>query len=167
MRFHRLMLPVLLCASAGMAPAVEDARFGIQGAVSVPWADLSDNANLGIQFGGHGRWDFGQGHGLKGRVDLAYYGQKFDISTSSLGLGADYTFHFDRHQRGLYWLGGVSIANYSRNTPSGKLNDNGLGVDLGLGYDLNRNLGIEARLTRHAFDQATMTALNLGVSYTF
>ena len=100
-------------------------------------------------------------------MDLAYYGQKFDISTSSLGLGADYTFHFDRHQRGLYWLGGVSIANYSRNTPSGKLNDNGLGVDLGLGYDLNRNLGIEARLTRHAFDQATMTALNLGVSYTF
>ena len=166
MRFS-FLLPLLLTGGVGLAPAAEDAHFGIQGALSIPSADLSDNANLGVQFGGHGRWNYGQGHGLMGRVDLTYYGDKYDISTSSLGAAADYTFHFDRRPRGLYVLAGLSLDGYSRNTPTGKLNDNGLGLDLGVGYDVDRHLGLQARVTRFAFDQATMTALNLGVTYTF
>ena len=167
MRFNQVLLPALLTLLVGIPLAAQDVRFGVQGALSIPSADLSDNADLGLQFGGHARWDFGRGHGLMARADLTYYGQKNDVTTSSLALAGDYTYHFERRQRGFYVLAGLSMAAYTRDTPDGTLNDNGLGIDLGVGYDVDRNLGLQARVTNHAFDQATMTALNLGVTYTF
>lgn len=167
MRFSRPILSILVAALAGAPLAAQTPRFGLQGALATPIGDLSDFANLGLQIGGHGRWDFGQGHGLMGRADLTFYGTRNDFNASSLGIGADYTFHPDRNPRGLYFLAGVSVQEYRLDHPERNYNDSGLGIDLGVGYDLNRNLGLQGRVTTHPFKNSTMTALNLGVTYTF
>lgn len=167
MRFQRTFLPLLLVSLAALPASAQSVRFGVQGALTLPAGDLADSANLGLDLGGHARWDFGRGHGIMGRVDLNYYGQKNDFTTSSIGVGADYTYHLERTQLGFYFLAGVSLERYHRDHPFGTLNDNGLGLDIGAGYDLNRNLGLQARLTSHSFNHANLTALNLGVTYTF
>jgi hypothetical protein len=167
MHFNRILLPLLCAGLAGLPLAAQDLRLGVQGALSFPGGDLSDAAQPGLQVGGHLRWDFRQGHGLIARVDWTAYGDKNDVSTSSAGLGADYTYHFERTQRGFYVLAGLSMQTYRRDYPDGYVNDSGLGLDLGVGYDLDRHLGLQARLTSQSVNHATLTALNLGASFTF
>jgi hypothetical protein len=43
----------------------------------------------------------------------------------------------------------------------------GLGLDLGAGYDLTRNLGLQVRYITHQMDHGTRSSLNLGCTYTF
>lgn len=167
MRFHTLILPVLALGLAAMPLAAQEAHFGVQGAIAFPTGDLGDNADLGLQLGGHVRWNFGAGNGMMARVDLTSYGSKDGVTTSSFALGADYTYHVNQNPLGFYFLAGLSLQDCHRDFPDGSINDNGLGVDLGVGYDLTRNLGLQARLTSQSADNGNLTALNLGVTYTF
>jgi hypothetical protein len=167
MRITSALLPILLTALAGIPLAAQNVRFGVQGALALPVGDLGDSANLGLQLGGHARWDFGQGHGLLGRADLNLYGSRNNFSSSSLGLGADYTYHLERTLHGLYFLAGLSLQDYHMDHSDHSFNDSGLGIDLGAGYELNRNLGLQVRYTSHSFNHSTLSALNLGVTYTF
>ena len=167
MRFQTLILPVLALSFAAMPLAAQEARFGVQGAIAFPTGDLGDNADLGLQLGGHVRWNFGSGHGLMARADLTSYGSKDGVDTSSFALGADYTYHVDQDQSGLYFLAGLSFQDCHRDFPDGSITDNGLGLDLGVGYDLNQHLGLQARVTSQSADNGNLTALNLGVTYTF
>ena len=170
MRVSHSILAILIL---GLPLAAQSARFGVQAAVSVPNGDLNDYANLGLQFGGHGQWNFGNGHGLIGRIDAAFYGQKNDVTVSSLSGGADYTYHFERRPVGLYVLAGLTEARYTQDYSGSSYNSNSLGIDLGVGYDVDRNLGFQVRVTNHTFDNdwnnnsLTMSSVNFGVLYTF
>lgn len=166
MKSLRMLLPALLLGAATAAGAAEPPALGVQGALVFPANDLTDGANLGLLLGGHGRWDFGNGHGLMGRADLTFYGSKNDNTIHSIDAGADYTYHVDRNRRGLYLLAGVSFINYD-NSHAGTSSQSGLGVDVGLGYDLDRHLGLQLRYITHNIDHGTLSALGLGVTYTF
>lgn len=162
------ILPVMLVLAASPAAlhAADPPALGVQAAVAFPVGDLPDVAKPGILLGGHGRWDFGGGHGLMARADLGLYASKDGASTNSFGAAADYTYHVDHNRRGLYLLAGVSFMNYSISRGS-SASRSGFGPDLGIGYDLTRNLGIQARYTTHSLDGATMASLNLGATWTF
>ena len=163
MRFTNYILAAVACGLMAAPLAAQDVRFGVQGAVSFPTGDLSDVANLGLQLGAHARWNFHEGHGLMARVDLTSYSRNDGYGSSSLGAGADYTYHLSRNQRGFYFLAGLSVQDYSRDFPDGTAHDSGLGLDLGAGYDLDRNFGLQARVTSIDAGHATLAALCLGV----
>ena len=168
MRFTSLVLATIIGGLAVLPASAQEPLFGVQGALSFPGGDLSDTAGLGLQFGGNARWAFGGGHGLMGRVDYTYYGQKNDINTSSLAVAADYTFHLDRTRHaGTYLLAGLNMMNYDLGYPDGTTNHNTLGLDLGLGYDVDAHLGYQLRMTTNSFNSQTMSALNLGITYSF
>ncbi len=167
MKTIKTLLGLGLFLAGGAFARAEDPAFGFQAALAFPANDLTNVANLGLQVGGHGRWDFGGGHGIMGRADLAFYGSKDGVSTSSYGLGADYTYHIDHNRRGVYFLAGLSFMGYSLSGGGDSASRSGIGIDLGVGYDLNRHVGLQARYTTHNLDHATMSSLNLGCTYTF
>ena len=160
------ILTILIMGSALALSALEP-RFGVQGAVSLPTGDLSDNADAGLQVGGHAKWDFAGGHGVMARADMTFFGQNQGIDVRDLAFAADYTYHFERRPRGLYVLAGLSEQNYHTSFHGYSHNDNGLGLDLGAGYDLDRHVGLQARYTTNSFSGMTYSALNLGVTYAF
>lgn len=157
----------ILIMGTALTLSAQEVRFGVQGALSFPANDLTDNANTGLQGGGHVRWDFKQGHGLVARADLTLFGRNDGVDVSDLAVAADYTYHFERRQRGLYVLAGLSEHNYRTSFHGDSRNDGGLGLDLGAGYDLDRRFGLQARYTTNNFSDMTYSALNLGVTYTF
>jgi hypothetical protein len=152
---------------SALALSAEEVRFGAQGALVFPASNLADNANTGLQLGGHARWDLSSGHGVLARADVTFYGQNNGSNVTDLAVAADYTYHFERRQRGAYLLAGVSQHSYHTSFPAFSQNNSGLGLDLGAGYDLDRHLGLQARYTTNSFSNATYAALNLGVTYTF
>ena len=160
------ILTILIMGSA-LSLSAQDLRLGVQGGVSLPAGDLSNNATMGLQLGGHLKLALRGGHGVMGRVDLTFYGQNSGTSVTDLAVGADYTYHVERRQQGLYLLAGLSQQNYHTGFPNFSRNDNGLGIDLGLGYDVDRHLGLQTRYTTNSFSGLTYSALNVGVTYTF
>ena len=157
----------LLIIGTALSLSAQEVRFGVQGAVSIPAANLSDDANLGLQVGGHARWGFRHGQGVMVRADAAFYSQNNGTNVNDLAFGADYTYHLSGHQTGPYLLAGLSQHTYRTSFQDGTWNNNGLGLDLGGGVDLNRNLGLQARCTTNNFNGFTYSALNLGATYTF
>ena len=157
----------ILIVGTALSLSAQDVRFGVQGALAIPSGDLSDNADAGLQLGGHAKWDFTHGHGLMARIDTTFFGQNDGVNVTNLGVAADYTYHFERRQRGLYLLVGLSDQNYHTSFDGYSRNDNGLGLDFGAGYDLDRHTGLQARYTSTSISNATDSALNLGVTYTF
>ena len=151
----------------GCSLTAQDVRGGIQAALALPQGDLSDVANMGLQVGGHARWDFSGGHGLMARGDFAAYGKKDGITVSSILLAADDTFHLHQNRQGIYLLAGLSHQNVNYSGWDSHSSDSGLGIDLGAGLDLNRNLGFQLRYTTHNLDHATIASMNLGVTWTF
>jgi len=158
---------VILAMGTALCLSAQDIRLGVQGAVSVPANNLADNANAGLQAGGHAQWDFRGGHGLMVRADLTFFGQNNSTSVSDLAIAADYTYHFERRPRGAYLLVGLSQQNYHTSFSNWSRNNAGVGIDLGAGYDLDRRLGLQARYTSNNFNEGTYGSLNLGVVYTF
>ena len=79
---------VILAMGGALALSAQDVRFGVQGALSLPTNDLSDNANTGLQLGGHAKWDFRHGHGLMARADLTFYGHTNSISVNTTRFSA-------------------------------------------------------------------------------
>jgi hypothetical protein len=161
----KALIPVALVVAAAAPLAAQDAQVGGQAALAFPVNDLTNIAELGLTVGAHARWDFGHGHGLMARGDVALYGSKNGFNTNSYAAGADYTYHIDHNRRGLYFLGGLSFMTYS--VSHGGSNHSGLGISLGAGYDLTRNLGLQMRYTTHSVDHGTFSSLNLGATYTF
>jgi hypothetical protein len=179
---RNLSVAILLLAAAAALPA-QQPRFGVQGALSVPVSDLTDYAGTGVLLGGHAQWDFHGGHGLLALADAAFYTSHDGSSVNGLQGAADYTYHVEREPSGLFLLAGLSLAKYRTTYSNSSYNfgNTNLGVDLGGGYDLDRNLGVLVRYTTHHSDamgpnaspnplehlSRTYAALNLGVTYTF
>ena len=168
MKNRYLMTSLLALASAALLAGATP-RYGVQGALALPEGDLSDTSSAGIQVGGHALWDFGRGHGIMGRADLTLYSQHHDESNTSLGVGADYTYHVEGRRHGFYLLGGLSLMDYHWSSLDDRSHtDTSLGPDLGVGYDLDRNFGVQARYTFHTgAESSDLNSLNLGVTYTF
>jgi hypothetical protein len=160
-------LILILMTGAAMNLGAEQPRFGVQGGLSVPAGDLSDNANLGIQAGAHAKWDFRQGHGLMPRADLNLFSSNDGVNVTNVALACDYTYHFERRATGFYALAGLNLSNYHTSWRDHSSNDSSLGLDLGAGYDFDRHLGVQGRYTTNSFSGVTYGALNLGVTYTF
>ena len=168
MRAPQAMLTSILVLASSACLFAQDPQWGVQGALSLPAGDLTDSAAPGLQGGAHLRWDFGNGHGLMARGDLTLFGQKEGYSSSSFGVGADYTYHVERNRRGLYFLAGLAVVNYHWYQDDGTpRNDADLGLALGVGYDLDRHVGFQARYTTSSGAGSSLDALNLGVTYTF
>jgi hypothetical protein len=159
-------LAILIMGTA-LALSAQEVRFGVQGALSLPAGDLTDNAGAGLQLGGHARWAFNGGHGIMARADATFFNEKYGVTVSDLAFAGDYTYHFERRQRGLYILGGLSQQTYRTSYHGDSRHDSGLGLDLGAGYDLDRHVGLQARYTNNSFNDFTYSALNLGITYTF
>ena len=157
----------LLAMATALSLSAQDVRFGVQAAVVLPGSNLSDDANAGLALGGHARWAFQRGNGVIARADATFYGQNGGTNVTDLAFAADYTYHLSGHQTGPYILAGLSQHNYHTSFPDGSMDNNGLGLDLGAGYDLDRNLGLQARVTSNNFNGFTYSALNLGATYTF
>lgn len=164
MRITTFLTPMVLICLAGSPLLAEQPRYGLQGALAFPTGDLADSGDAGLQIGGHALWDLRQGMGIMARVDLTSYGRKDGYNASSFGAGADFLYHFDGNHRGLYAMAGLNLQNVSRDVPYGTIHDSGLGVDLGLGYDIDRNFGLQARFNA---GPASLSATTLGVTYTF
>ena len=158
---------ILILVLGTLALAAQDVHFGVQGALALPTGDLSDVANWGIQVGGHAKFGFLEGHGVMGRADLTFFSQNNGVNVTDLALAADYTYHFDRRQTGPYVLAGLSLQGYQTSFSGFSRNNNGLGLDLGGGWDLDRHVGLQARYTTNSFSNYTYSSLNLGATYTF
>ena len=162
--------PVLaiLLAGTALSLAAQDVQFGVQGGISLPAADLSNKASLGLTGGGHARWDFSQGHGLMARADLDLFTSNGGTNVTGLGVAADYTYHLERRPAGFYFLAGLNQLSFRTSPSAGpSRSDSSFGIDLGAGYDLDRHLGVQARYTTNSFNSLSYAALNLGVTYTF
>jgi hypothetical protein len=157
----------ILTMSAAFFLAAAEPQFGVQAGLSLPSGDLSDNGYLGPYLGGHARWYFGGGHGLMARADLTFYGSNNSISVTGFGVGADYTYHLDQRLEGLYFLAGLTQESFHTSYPGYSSNDNALGIDFGVGYDMDRHLGLQARYETHNLNHMTYSALDLGVTYSF
>lgn len=162
----RTVLAILIIGGA-LPLAAAEVDFGVQAAASLPTSNLSDNAYVGVQGGGHMRWDFSHGHGIMFRADLAVYPQNGGTSVNGFAVAADYTYHLEGHHTGLYVLGGLSQASYHTSFSSYSRSDSGLGFDVGAGYDIDRHVGLQARYTSYSFTGLTYSAMNVGVTYTF
>ena len=154
MRSRTLLLPILC---AGLLPlAAQDFQLGVQGAVAFPGGDLQDAAGPGLQLGGHLRWNFGQGHGLMARVDWTSFGDHDGVSTFPAPPWRPTTPTISTAPSGVYLLPGCH-ADLPPGLPGRPVNNSGLGLDLGLGYDLDRHLGLQARMTSSSMDHATLS----------
>ena len=158
---------LILALGSSLALSAQTPEAGVQAALSLPAGDLSDNANFGLQMGGHVQWDFRGGHGLVARADLTFYTSNNGTSVNNLAVGADYTYHFEVRRQGPYVLGGLTLANYHTGFRNSSRNDSNLGIALGGGYDLDRHLGLQARFTTNSVGPGTYGAFNVGVTYTF
>jgi hypothetical protein len=157
----------ILMMGAALSLCAEDVRFGVQGGLTLPAADLSDNASIGIQAGGHAKWNIRDGHGLMPRADLNIFGQSNGTNVTGLSLACDYTYHVDRRPTGFYVLAGLNESTFHTSFRNRSSNDTSLGIDLGAGFDLDRHLGFQGRYTTNSFNSVTYGALNVNVTYTF
>jgi hypothetical protein len=196
MSLPRNLLAVLMIT----APlAAQDFRFGVQLHANLPSADLKDAADSKAGFGGgaHMTWDLGGGSVIRPRIDYVVYPENknfpdYSISASAngkakldnLSAGADYLYFFEGKDTGFYITGGISwnrwkfdydytyrIGNQTLSGSSSR-SANKVGGAAGVGFNLNRNFGVEARYTASKFEnagggQVNAGAVQLAASYRF
>jgi len=156
----------------------EPPRYGVQGSVSIPLGDLKDYADskpapgVGI----HGTFDMGDGHMLRPRLDYAIYPEAAFASVkqkaSSLSLGGDYLYFIAEKPEGLYLIGGLSamrwVFEHKDALTSVNTNSTKIGLALGLGYQWNATVGLEARYVQaHISSSFKAVALQTGVTIRF
>ena len=157
----------MLMLGTALSLAAQDVQFGVQGGLTLPAADLSSNASLGLTGGGHARWYFREGHGVMARADLNLFSSNGGTNVTGLGVAGDYTYHLERRPAGLYFLAGLNQQSFHSSFTNHSRTDSSLGLDLGAGFDLDRHLGFQGRYTTNNFSSLTYAALNLGVTYSF
>lgn len=208
MRFQSILCGALASASF-LAPAqlgAADTLFGGQvsfGRGSDDLETLTDTRNT-WSLGAQALIDFGQGHGLRPRLDFArikgtasetYPGGIILNMASTLdqySLGADYLYHFSQNvHAGPYIMGGLGAVatrwhadlSVPKQPVSAEISATKVSpyVQAGLGWQFNRNFGIELRHQFSTFDpnvdiffnagnqkgrlEVQMARRNLGVTY--
>lgn len=174
MTLTRITLATLLAAGCGLT--AQEARFGLQGQVSIPQGDLKDavDSKPGLGLGVHYTFAFDQ-HVIRPRFDATFYPEAdfggVETKVNSLALGADYLYFVEGRDRGLYITGGLSAIRWEVdvNIPgfgSGSSHTTKLGVAGGVGYQWNRAFGTELRFVKSSLGH-DVSANNLVLGATF
>ncbi|MBI4913929.1 MAG: outer membrane beta-barrel protein [Acidobacteria bacterium] len=171
MRAHAL---ILLPLAALALQAQEPTRYGIQGSLLFPTSDSTKeftDKSMGFSIGAQSTWDLQKGQRLRGRVDYTVFSEKsinggfgFDQRSISgytqsgkltgISGGVDYLYFFEGKPLGWYLAGGLTLnawkaeATYSgKRTGSESRSKTTPGIAGGVGWQFNKNLGLEARGT--------------------
>lgn len=196
MSLSRNLLALLVIATP---LAAQDVRFGVQIHANLPSADLKDAADSKAGAGGgvHMTFDLGGGSVIRPRIDYVVYPENkafpdYSVAASASGkakldnlsAGADYLYFFEGKDSGFYITGGISWNRWNfdydytnkvgNQTLSGSSSRtaNKVGGAAGVGFNLNRNFGVEARYTASKFEnagggQVNAAAVQLAASYRF
>jgi len=188
MSLSRPLLSVLTLAALPLG--AQDVRFGVQLHANLPSADLKELADSKAAFGGgaHLTFDLGQGHVLRPRVDYMIFPENKSFLDASvpniaggkakmdaISAGADYLYFFDGKDEGFYLTGGLSWNRWKfdydysikvgQTTVAGSAtrSTSKVGAAAGVGFNLNRNFGVEARYLASKFENASGDAVNAGI----
>ena len=144
-------------------------RFGTQYSISTPIKYLSNKAGLGLQLGGHAKLEINSDYSLMTRIDIAKYIHNNGTNIVNLNLGADCIYHFENHQVGPYLTAGINQQSYRTSFSDGTAtkNSNGIGSSIGMGYDIDRYLGVQTRYVISRINHKNYSTMNIGVTYTF
>jgi len=170
-----LLLTLPLCAQTPGRPT-----FGFSAQLNAPTGDLQTDTDKGLGAGLSFlvQWNLGHGHALRPRLDV----NVFNVSTyepshsnyresrnlSAVGLGVDYLYYVSGTPRGFYLTAGAGVTrwdlayttsdrngnSYTSSYDSSK-NTTSLGLAAGLGWQITRVFGLEARFVHtpyKAFD---------------
>lgn len=162
----------LVLAAAGCHLAASDLQWGATAGLGAPAQDLKDGVDnrSGMTLGAQATIHLGAGQAIRPRLDVARFrsgwydevGLQARDTVDTLKLGADFIYHVTGEDHGPYvfaGLGGVA----SRHT----LDVTGAGISgfseaetvntayyqMGAGYQISRNWGVEAYHTRHKFSR--------------
>jgi len=166
-----------LVGSAPLKAQDQSFRLGAGLSIVSPYGDLADTASLGFGLSVFGEVGIAKTMALRGRVEYALFGEKdlgtfsdwlpssgipnskVTGSANALVLFADYILRFESHDSGLYAFAGLGIVNGTFKikaeatvlgtniSDTEDLSKSKLGYSAGLGYNISRNLGLEASLT--------------------
>ncbi len=171
-------LSSLIVLATALSLQAEAPRIGVQGAFNIPLGELKDYvdskpaAGLGI----HGTFDMSGGHMLRPRLDYAIFPEAALLATkqkaSTFSLGGDYLYFIAEKPEGLYLTGGVAVMRWvfeqTEPTTTASSNTTKLGLTLGLGYQWNATVGLEARYLRSRVSSIFKTdVLQTGVTVRF
>lgn len=191
----RYLLPALALVAA---PAfAQDARFGLQGGISLPQGDVKDavDSKMGFGLGAHVAIDLKGGHVLRPRLDytsikgsvsesIGGYSANFDNTVTTTTIGVDYNYYVSgKATQGFYLLAGLGYAN-TKLESSGSANimgfvinfnesetEGALALAVGGGFQFTPMVGAELRYTTTKPDFAGESikneAINLGVTFRF
>jgi hypothetical protein len=179
------LLPLLLTLPLG-AQASSRPTFGLSVQLNAPTGDLKEDTNksLGVGASFLVQWNLGNGHALRPRLDVnafnvseytpSHSNYKESRTLSAVGLGVDYLYYLSGTPKGLYFTVGAGVTrwdltytssdrngnNFSSSYDSDK-NTTSLGLAAGLGWQITRVIGLEARLVHSpykAFDLNNQTS---------
>ena len=152
------------------AQSNEGLRFGVTAGVISGY--IFRTASLQIR--GFAKYDLGSGHAVTASFNVNNYKSprlKLVVITvekktfKHRTIGVDYGYHFSKQQFGTYCLAGVNITERSDSKDSNKA----LGQRIGIGYDFNKNLGVQAcynRCVKHD-DGSSQSNAGFAMTYTF
>ena len=175
------MLP--LCAHEGI-------RFGAQVTTSSPMATFhSKEAKQGYGLGAFATYDLGSGQAVVAKLGADRFSKLktgddvvggIETTASSISVGADYIMHLNKSKTGFYGLAGLDVQRkhvkkYEQpvvgEQAKTKANKTELGFNVGAGYDLNKNLGVQACYKIHTKKEDakrnSYPSVSVGVTYTF
>jgi len=176
MMFERVALAAFL--AAGCCLSAQEARFGLQGQVSLPQGDLKDGVDnkLGLGFGVHATFGFGP-HGIRPRYDFTFYPEAklsgVETQVKNMALGADYLYFVEGGDQGVYLTAGLSAIRWELDVniagfDSDSYNTTKLGVAVGVGYQWTRAFGAEVRYVKSSLNhEASANNLVLGATFRF
>jgi len=169
----------LLCLTLGAClQAAPPIHFGGAIHVNAPLADLKTDINDKLGFGGSFQVSFETGERglLRTRLDVDHFpvsaydrsGSNYreEVGLNSIGVGADWLYAFSANRnRGAYGLAGIGIlqwfqtfsatdhsGNSSWSSSDTKKNRVSPWLALGLGYQVNRTVGLELRGVASRYD---------------
>lgn len=171
--------PTLVASLAGaLSLQAEAPRYGVQGLVNIPLADLRNyvDSKPGPGIGIHGTFDLGDGHMVRPRLDYTIYPEAafatVKQTASHVSLGVDYLYFLAGRPERLYLTGGLAAMRWSFETNAPGLKTSGhtikLGFAAGVGYQWNTTLGTEARIVHSSIaSDFQADALQVGVTVRF
>lgn len=164
------ILPIafLALAATGLHAEKMEIRGGLLGGLTFPLGDLKSekgygtNKSLGYHIGGH--VDFGLDTNNEVRVHLTYtdlpasawthpyYEVRRESKFAITQIGADWLYHFDNTDQGMYTVLGASWSKFKQKTKnifwdgtdSFSATQNKMALRGGLGYNFNPMFGVEA-----------------------
>jgi len=156
----------------------EAPRYGVQGLVNIPLADLKSyvDSKPGPGFGIHGTFDLSDGHMVRPRLEYSVFPEAsfatVKQTASYLSLGGDYLYFIAGKPEGFYFTAGLSAVRWSfeHKDPTFKVTSDTtkLGMAAGIGYQWNATVGTEARwLHSRVASEFKADSLQAGVTIRF